>query len=439
MLPRGGGLAANDYILEVEEEAVEDALIKRKGKGSLEIKDTPIATTPISPRTITDSLSSDKEKLQELTASKLSSSSSKPKTISCSKHIKGAITRMSMRYDYIFRHIKKSFMPRKDMDTIAKTIEASLKVVVHKMVNETTYQNMRDYISMAVSEGIKLEREKTKVDIALMFVDVNSAKRQRTSDQSTYTRGKSSSSHAMEGSYLSGSSTQEQPQDFDAWYDDQGTYDDEVPYKEVSPELLAVMSRNGMNWIPTTGDQNRMQDALNDMMRTRCDSEEENQYHLDKIKSYMLKKRDNPDEVYSNQRIVDVISVQYDQRHSQEFMKEIVVKGVDGEYSHFSESDYKYLYKNDIEDIKKEKRIMDIDEIPKFCDATLKRVLKNVKKINLDVKHGYADPTLSKDDAKFMMFSKKYIQERLRQQDQMRRWESYMNRRPLQQRWECLE
>ncbi|GJX62686.1 hypothetical protein Tco_0295586 [Tanacetum coccineum] len=167
-----------------------------------------------------------------------------------------------------------------------------------------------------------------------------------------------------------------------------------------------------------------------------------------------LKKRADPDEVYSYQRIVDVIRVQYDQGHGQEFMKEFVVKRADGEYESFSESDYKYLHKNDIKDMylmcldgkikyreagilkslnvnltapkltfpgieekkpynnnslpfigliyensKKEKRIMDIDEIPKFCDATLKRVLKEVKKINLDVKHGYADPTLSKDDA----------------------------------------
>ncbi|GJR09956.1 hypothetical protein Tco_0792608 [Tanacetum coccineum] len=189
---------------------------------------------------------------------------------------------------------------------------------------------------------------------------------------------------------------------------EQRTYDDEVPSKEVSLELLARMSRNGMNWIPTIGDQNHMQDALNDMMRTRFD----------------------------------------------------------GEYNHFLESDYKYLYKNDIDDInaiwervydyqlglegyqlkanltapklilpgieetksytitslpfigliyknsKKEKRIMDIDEIPKLY------------------------PALSKYDAKFMMFSEKYIQEHLRHQDQMRRWESYMNGRPLQQRWE---
>nr|GEV78909.1 hypothetical protein [Tanacetum cinerariifolium] len=198
-----------------------------------------------------------------------------------------------------------------------------------------------------------------------------------------------------------------------------------------------------------------------------------------------LKKRDNLDEVYSDQKIVDVIRIQYDQGYGQEFMKEITVKRFDGEYSHFSESYYKYLHKNDIEDMylmclngkiqkyqetgllkslivfirsnviwervhdyqlrleiyqvkvnltapklrfpgieeqkpytitslhfvvliyensNKEKRIMDIDEIPKFYEATLKRVLKNVKKINLDVKHGYADPTLSKDDADYIVF-----------------------------------
>ncbi|GKE91665.1 hypothetical protein Tco_1572760, partial [Tanacetum coccineum] len=58
---------------------------------------------------------------------------------------------------------------------------------------------------------------------------------------------------------------------------------------------------------------------------------------------------------------------------------------------------------------KKEKRIMDIDEILKFCNATLERVLKEVKKINLDVKYGYADPALSDQDAEFMRVFKEYI------------------------------
>ncbi|GKF67811.1 hypothetical protein Tco_0197490, partial [Tanacetum coccineum] len=177
--------------------------------------------------------------------------------------------------------------------------------------------------------------------------------------------------------------------------------DDEIPSKEVSPELLAEMSGKGMKWVPT----------LNDMMRSRCDSGEEHQYHLYQIKSYIgsqtvwesrkedltlqipkepapngnsetrkyvlslhkihafsfpwndleelnigwvkkgIRKRDNPDKVYLDHRIVDVIRVQYDQGYGQEFMKEIVVKISDGEYNHFLESDYKYLHKNEIEDM----------------------------------------------------------------------------------------
>ncbi|GKB24837.1 hypothetical protein Tco_0864238 [Tanacetum coccineum] len=238
----------------------------------------------------------------------------------------------------------------------------------------------------------------------------------------------------------------------------------------------------------TTDNPQRMQDASNDMIRRRCNSGEERQYHRDQMKSYMerqivwesrkedltlqilkkpalvyqsfyghnnltskrkLKTRDDPEDVYFEKRIVDVIRVQYDQCYRQENIEEIIVKRADGEYKSFTESYYKYLHKNDIEDMylmcingkvknyqengllkslnvfirscviwerahdyqlgleigliydnnKKEKRYMNIDEIPKFCDATLKRVFEKVKNINLDVKHGYADPTLSKDDA----------------------------------------
>ncbi|GKA72117.1 hypothetical protein Tco_0778333 [Tanacetum coccineum] len=53
---------------------------------------------------------------------------------------------------------------------------------------------------------------------------------------------------------------------------------------------------------------------------------------------------------------------------------------------------------------KKEKRVIVIKEILKFCDATLKRVLERVKKFNLDVKHGYADPNLSDEDVEYMEF-----------------------------------
>ncbi|GKA53842.1 retrovirus-related pol polyprotein from transposon TNT 1-94 [Tanacetum coccineum] len=59
-----------NLVKEGKEELAEASLIRRKGKHSLEIKDTPITTPSRSPRTITNSFSSDKERLQELTTSK---------------------------------------------------------------------------------------------------------------------------------------------------------------------------------------------------------------------------------------------------------------------------------------------------------------------------------------------------------------------------------
>ncbi|GKD05087.1 hypothetical protein Tco_1180061, partial [Tanacetum coccineum] len=74
------------------------------------------------------------------------------------------------------------------------------------------------------------------------------------------------------------------------------------------------------------------------------------------------------------------------------------------------------IYENN----KKEKRVMIIKEIPKFCDPTLIRVLKLVKKKNIDVKHGYEDPKMSDNDVEYLRFYEEYIKDRLRHQDQIR-------------------
>ncbi|GKD10127.1 hypothetical protein Tco_1189812 [Tanacetum coccineum] len=60
---------------------------------------------------------------------------------------------------------------------------------------------------------------------------------------------------------------------------------------------------------------------------------------------------------------------------------------------------------------KKEKRVMILKEIPKFCDTTLKRVLEMLKKYNNDVKYGYADPSPSDADAEYLQFYKEDIEE----------------------------
>ncbi|GJS94113.1 hypothetical protein Tco_0801081 [Tanacetum coccineum] len=96
---------------------------------------------------------------------------------------------------------------------------------------------------------------------------------------------------------------------------------------------------------------------------------------------------------------------------------------------------YGIIYENS----KKENRVMGHKEIHKFCDATLKRVLEGLKSYNNDVKHGYVTPSLSKEDVEYLRLFEEEIEERLKHHDQMRRWEMYVNERPLGSRRERPE
>nr|GEY07378.1 hypothetical protein [Tanacetum cinerariifolium] len=66
---------------------------------------------------------------------------------------------------------------------------------------------------------------------------------------------------------------------------------------------------------------------------------------------------------------------------------------------------------------KNEKRVVNIGEFPKFCDATLKKVLRKVREINTEVRYGYKDPNLSTEDREIMEFFEEEIQERLKYRD----------------------
>nr|GFC17886.1 hypothetical protein [Tanacetum cinerariifolium] len=84
---------------------------------------------------------------------------------------------------------------------------------------------------------------------------------------------------------------------------------------------------------------------------TRGESSSQTMKEPNSSSSGELKKRDNPKEVYSTKRIVDVIRVQFDQGYEQEYMKEIMVKRVDGEYKSFTESDSKiYVIRERVHD-----------------------------------------------------------------------------------------
>ncbi|GKA18376.1 putative ribonuclease H-like domain-containing protein [Tanacetum coccineum] len=85
------------------------------------------------------------------------------------------------------------------------------------------------------------------------------------------------------------------------------------------------------------------------------------------------------------------------------------------------------IYKNS----KKEKRVMRHSEIHKFCDATLNRVLEGLKSYNNDVKYGYVQRELTNDEVEYLKLFEEEIEVRLKYRNQIRRWEMYVNGRPL--------
>ncbi|GKD44691.1 hypothetical protein Tco_1269336 [Tanacetum coccineum] len=133
------------------------------------------------------------------------------------------------------------------------------------------------------------------------------------------------------------------------------------------------------------------------------------------------KTRPDLEEVLSNQKIIEVIRVLHSETYEKDLMDEICVKRAD------VDPFVGIVYKNS----KKERRVMNVDELLKFYDATLKRVLKNVREINVEARHGFKDPPLSEKDKELMVLLKEEIKERLKYLRQMRMWENYVNESPI--------
>ncbi|GKA16208.1 hypothetical protein Tco_0695955 [Tanacetum coccineum] len=384
---------------------------------------------------------------------------------------------MSRQYGYMLRHMKQSFMPRKDFREMAAGLKLKMKKVFPSMADKKVNEIAKKTVPLYVAEGLLLDRKKTQTNMATMIAEVIQKERETlraelstsssTQDLQYQLYLKMNDDEQVRNADLSiwwsleikfekhaphaalcrivvvrtrdhedhhdndarpeeeSSAKRQKTSDHETYsLDGFGTDDDEVPSEEVSQELLEEISGEV--------DKAQIQKAVNDMLR---------------------EKKDNPDEVYLVSKIEEVVRTLYELGHEHKYITEIVVRRADGKFGAFSESDYKHLHKNDIEDlylmcingkvkdyretglkklltitskpvvgsiyenIKKEKRVLIIKEIPKFCDATLRRVLKLVEKKNMDVKHGYEDPKLSDNDAEYLRFYEEYIKHRLRHRD----------------------
>ncbi|GJS49350.1 hypothetical protein Tco_0599471 [Tanacetum coccineum] len=234
-------------------------------------------------------------------------------------------------------------------------------------------------------------------------------------------------------------------------------------------------------------------------------------WHKRVYKQNQRRVKDNPEDYFSNHGITEVFRITTDQPHGLDFMEQIIMMRENDKPDSFSEADFKYLNKNDIEDLyylcrnkkvnyretklmnslitfiksrviwervhdfqlgiesyhvkvnltaptltfpgieahepysiidkpttgliylnsKDKIRVMYLVEIVKFCNATLEKVLKEVK-LKIFQSEPWKKPhLLGKLDRDIMRAFEREITKRLTHREQMRRWESFVNGRQI--------
>ncbi|GJY75441.1 hypothetical protein Tco_0480557 [Tanacetum coccineum] len=211
------------------------------------------------------------------------------------KRYKSFFHELQGRYGYLFAHLREMFMPRKSFNTLADNLHdvmvETLPTIVDKHVKKQVMQQVpkqvRNQVPVYVAEGLILERtpavrprdQDDPHDDAHPEGE-NSAKRQKTSEYEAYVSGESSSGQVFQEEQApSTSGNQEQDDDFDFWTDSYASDDDEIPSKQVSQEIMEEVS--------LTIDEAKLRKMADEMLRQRCTSGDEHQYHIDQMKNFL--------------------------------------------------------------------------------------------------------------------------------------------------------
>nr|GEW64984.1 hypothetical protein [Tanacetum cinerariifolium] len=72
---------------------------------------------------------------------------------------------------------------------------------------------------------------------------------------------------------------QEQADDYDFWTDSYASDDDEIPTKKVSQDIMEEVSLNV--------DEAKLKTIADEMLRQRCTSRDEHQYHINQMKNFL--------------------------------------------------------------------------------------------------------------------------------------------------------
>ncbi|GJR66741.1 retrovirus-related pol polyprotein from transposon TNT 1-94 [Tanacetum coccineum] len=280
-----------------EEDEITDEVyeLKRKEKGKIieETRSTPFPTPIRSPRTHTNLVSSDTEKLQELTVTdtQTTSSSRSPNTklSKTNRHLslfKAKPARKS--FDTLVDHLQEVRV--KSLPTMVDThIKEQVKKQVPEQLQQQDiaiwlalqmkFENLQVPQTTCRPSAVRLRDQDDPQDDAHPEGE-NSAKWQKTSEYEAYVSGESSSGQVNEEEL--GPSTlgnQEQEDDYDFWTDSYALDDDEIPSKQVSQDIMEEVS--------LTIDEAKLKKMVDEMLRQRCTLGDEHQYHIEEMKNFL--------------------------------------------------------------------------------------------------------------------------------------------------------
>ncbi|GJY06759.1 hypothetical protein Tco_0373813 [Tanacetum coccineum] len=295
-----------------EEEEITDEVyeLKRREKGKIveESRSTPFPTPIRSPRIHTDLVSSDTEKLQELTVTdtKTTPSSRSPSTNLSKtnrllslfkakparfKRYKNFFQELQGRYTYLFEHLKARFLSRKSFDTLAdhlqevmvESLPTMVDTHIKEQVKKQVPEQVRDQVPVYVAEGLILERQKTKEEMERMIAKAILQERGNIQAEISSQIQKAIDNHI--------------PSQVDASDD---PHDDAHPEGEnhakrqkTSEYEAYVFGESSSGQVneneqgPSTLGNQEQEDDVDEMLRQRCTSGDEHQYHMDQMKNFL--------------------------------------------------------------------------------------------------------------------------------------------------------
>ncbi|GJR37735.1 hypothetical protein Tco_1213419 [Tanacetum coccineum] len=467
-----------------EEDEITDEVFelrrRAKGKNVEESRISPIPSPTRSPRNLSTLISSDTEKLQELTVTHPTPSSGlfAPKLTKTNrllslikakpnrfKRYKTFFHELQGRYGYLFAHLKKRFMPQTSSDQLAGNL--------HDVMMETLPSLVTEKVTEQVKKEVPAQVRDQQSDNCLGKEERKSCLLSTSTERShNYSRAVQRDPEAPALSLINqdllylkkGNSGPEKIvlslHRFPAIvFNDNDIEERTSRWEEIysNSKIVSSTSRHILLW--ELGHEHKFITEIvarraNDCIVSITEPDYKNLNKNDIEDMYLLIMNNKvPD--YANTGLLWSLSVFirssviWERVHDFQLGIEsyqqkinltaptITFPGIE-EYDVFSivyEPVHGIIYTNS----KKEKRVMRPSEIHKFCDATLRRTLEGLKSYYNDVKYGYVQKELTNDEVEFLKLFEEEIEVRLNYRDQMRRWEMYVNGRPLGPRRERPE